>query len=1025
MSSPGNPSGRTTSRNTNDQQIIGCVVSHCTNHQDGTAMLNPNSPGAFACVNSSFSHCSTETTSEEAPTDQAFTQSDRIENPNTFPIVFTRCTFSHMNSTSNGAAICIWNYKSLFSINDCHFYRCISTAKWGGGAVRHFADTDWISDFIMTESSFLECNASCGADAAGGSLSVSMNHWCIITSSIFRSSHATGRGGGCFFNRCGVNITNCVFERCVTSQNGGAIRMNRLWSLCCKNTAFRGCWYTGSFPGSKDVAIDVWTNQKIGKANFPGCDSTSGSPNVFSDWYYQTLSGWIPQIYKTTRVTRVEFEPQVVDDAECMGLTIDTAHALQCVMFVHLLHPDGSRLVRVPFGDNGTPSTRGSLVFPTRLPTIANNETFQLYSVSMLGWKCPTNIVHATTTLVAEDKVEVTLFGHDLNFNTFLVVIKDSNNTKTKHTVKSTVGTNLKFTESISFDNSSVFRFGETYTLVSIEVGTYFFPNENAVSFRVESPAVLSTVSQMNQTDSIVLRFGGKGFIYESYTLTIHTTDSLEPYHETTITLAPKSHMELEDWTVTLYPLSGADLLYGRTYEVLEGTANNDRQTVNVDWGSFVTPPEPTRIEECLEQDFHKDQMILTLDLKGRELMSYSGRLSLSDGLKEWKSMRSIEAINSTHCSVSFAVAEKETPTHVGLGRTYTLNSTEGEQQEMHVHEGIWIAMPARPKPVLSSVSQNSQTDSIVLRFGGKGFVYESYTLTIRTSDSIYPSHERTVTLAPKSNLELEDWTATLYPLSGADLLYGRTYEVLDAAPTNNETTANSDFVSFVTPPEPTRIEECLKLELNKDQTVLTLQLTGRELQTSSGKVCLSDGQQDWKSIGSFEAINSTRCSVSFAVAEKETPTHVGLGRTYTLKATEDDQHAIVVNDGILIEVPTKTAPLPRAVLSSISTDDSNGSLRVQLFGKNLVCPKYSITFSTLKTKARRTEGRSHSLLSPRPHSKVGLFRSVKRGPILSFLVDDTLCPLQSRWVRINRSMFRSLLSGHLSPRLLPVIRRL
>ncbi|KAK2943869.1 hypothetical protein BLNAU_21216 [Blattamonas nauphoetae] len=283
MSSPGNPSGLTASRNTNGQQIIGCVVSHCTNHQDGTAMLNLNSPGAFTCVNSSFSHSSIETTSEEAPTDRALTQGDQIENPNTSPIIFTRCTFSHMNSTSNGAAICIHNYKSLFSINDCHFFHCISTAKWGGGAVRHYADTDWISDFTMTELSFLECNASCGVDAAGGSLSVSMKHWCTITSSIFRSSHATGRGGGCLLGHCGVNITNCVFERCVTSRNGGAIRMNELWSLCCKNTAFRGCWNTGPFPGSKDVAIDVWTNQKIGKANFPGCDSTSGSPNVFTE----------------------------------------------------------------------------------------------------------------------------------------------------------------------------------------------------------------------------------------------------------------------------------------------------------------------------------------------------------------------------------------------------------------------------------------------------------------------------------------------------------------------------------------------------------------------------------------------------------------------------------------------------------------------------------------------------------------------------------------------------------------------
>ncbi|KAK2943871.1 hypothetical protein BLNAU_21218 [Blattamonas nauphoetae] len=317
-------------------------------------------------------------------------------------------------------------------------------------------------------------------------------------------------------------------------------------------------------------------------------------------------------------MTHVEFEPQVVDDTECMGLTIDTAHALQCVMFVHLLHADGSRLVRVPFGDNGVPSTRGSLVFPTRLPTIANNETFQIYSVSMLGWKCPTNIVHATTTLVAEDQVEITLFRHDL------------------------------------------------------------------------------------------------------------------------------------------------------------------------------------------EQDFIKEQMILTLELKGRELMSYSGRLSLSDGLKEWKSMRSIEAINSTHCSVSFAVAEKETPTHVGLGRTYTLKATEDDQHAIVVNDWIVIEVPTKtaplPRAVLSSISTDDSNGSLRVQLFGKNRVCSEYSITFSTVDDQIQTHRRTLTFSSVSATALESRAVPISEEGADSVLPGRRYTVSAAVSLGQNQSIDVSVSPFRTP---------------------------------------------------------------------------------------------------------------------------------------------------------------------------------------------------------------------------------
>ncbi|KAK2945659.1 hypothetical protein BLNAU_19393 [Blattamonas nauphoetae] len=95
----GHPSGLS-------QKLIGTEVTLSTSHLDGTGCLDINTFGSVYCVNTTFSHCSSN--AESSPiAHQHFSSGDRFVSSQTAPLSlsFRLCTFTSMTSRSNGSQL--------------------------------------------------------------------------------------------------------------------------------------------------------------------------------------------------------------------------------------------------------------------------------------------------------------------------------------------------------------------------------------------------------------------------------------------------------------------------------------------------------------------------------------------------------------------------------------------------------------------------------------------------------------------------------------------------------------------------------------------------------------------------------------------------------------------------------------------------------------------------------------------------------------------------------------------------------
>ncbi|KAK2953239.1 hypothetical protein BLNAU_11865 [Blattamonas nauphoetae] len=78
------------------QKLVGNDVTLCTSHLSGTGCLEINAFGSFGCVNTSFSHCSSNADSSDEFTLKHYTGDYRslsFNNPNHIPLTFHLCTF--------------------------------------------------------------------------------------------------------------------------------------------------------------------------------------------------------------------------------------------------------------------------------------------------------------------------------------------------------------------------------------------------------------------------------------------------------------------------------------------------------------------------------------------------------------------------------------------------------------------------------------------------------------------------------------------------------------------------------------------------------------------------------------------------------------------------------------------------------------------------------------------------------------------------------------------------------------------
>ncbi|KAK2946731.1 hypothetical protein BLNAU_18327 [Blattamonas nauphoetae] len=103
------------------QKLVGTEVTLSTSHLSGTGCLDINTFGSVGCVNTTFSHCSSN--AESSPlAHQHFSSGDRFDYSQTTPLIlsFHLCTFTSMTSRSNGSCVRVFGPHEV-TISECSF----------------------------------------------------------------------------------------------------------------------------------------------------------------------------------------------------------------------------------------------------------------------------------------------------------------------------------------------------------------------------------------------------------------------------------------------------------------------------------------------------------------------------------------------------------------------------------------------------------------------------------------------------------------------------------------------------------------------------------------------------------------------------------------------------------------------------------------------------------------------------------------------------------------------------------------
>ncbi|KAK2961574.1 hypothetical protein BLNAU_3372 [Blattamonas nauphoetae] len=600
MSSPGHLLDEMASRYVNDQHVIGCSVSHCTNHQHGTAMLDPASGGNLHCINSSFSNCIRSSNTILDRSDRSYYSVNQVFATGDTTGHFLRCVFCNMTLGSyehrGGTAIIFSPVKSSLNVTLCAFHNCNSDLPdTKGGAVTFYSNSPTNTSFTLLQSVFTYCSAnSTNNSTSGGSVHAATGSTCQATISdcAFENSFAGGCGGAVSSENVHLTITNTLFRKCSCRFFGGALRMMNTKDLLVLHCAFRECSSGSSYSGAKDVSYDSQMNRQIGELNFGFCDSSSGGATVYCESLRNSSSKWIPYISRSTTVKNVD----ISYTKNSMKMTIVTDKSLLGSMFVLLDGAEVPHLIQVPFGQDFEAYWRSEIKIATGHHSLLPSDvSFRVRDVGFVGWTFSPSIFSVETKLTNDTNCEIELFGMNLpGFSSLNLSFYDSRYTW----ITNIITESLKMTVKTSSSCHDTFHFGDSYVLGEIRTDGTVLASKQTLSFRVPlPPAKLSSLSTTDYEDgSFGLQFFGENLHSTSYEIVFSTDDNHNPPHNQTLRFESISPTELETLNISIREWVEKRLLPDREYNVTSAASLYQNQSIEIDYMYFrtpLTPPSP------------------------------------------------------------------------------------------------------------------------------------------------------------------------------------------------------------------------------------------------------------------------------------------------------------------------------------------------------------------------------------------------------------------------------------------------
>ncbi|KAK2957996.1 hypothetical protein BLNAU_6922 [Blattamonas nauphoetae] len=415
-----------------------------------------------------------------------------------------------------------------------------------------------------------------------------------------------------------------------------------------------------------------------------------------------------------------------------------------------------------------------------------------------------------------------------------------------------------------------------------------------------------------------------------------------------------------------VYPVLGAELEFGEQLDVKSFREKGGSTDLLSEGGSVTITAEPSRLVSVKSSD--EDGLNLTtLTVETRALevgeeytLTLSGTALPSPSSSNAVDTRTIRFRATSETSYVFPLSLYPlSSAKLLFGHTYSGSSMAiGSNASILIEAAeCSFSTPVEPERLVSVSDSNfgstSLNSTIDLSFDSRALLPSTeYTLTFTSSGlQDQPPHSKTLKLTTTENGVLESHVAVLYPFEtdiskrNSQFELDRTYVLTSFERGSTELLFDTEQISLVIPEEPTRIEKCVKAELNKERTVVRLFFEGRALHSAMGLIWLKDGSTFSSSVSPLTATDSTHCFADFSVSSSESGESLEFGKEYTVSIKTGETASFIVNDEIKARIPFP----PRLLSASVTfTNTLLTSCSVSFVGSDLPVGKdFRITLSS------------------------------------------------------------------------------
>ncbi|KAK2944544.1 hypothetical protein BLNAU_20550 [Blattamonas nauphoetae] len=978
------------------QRVIGCSLSHSSNHNSGTGMLDANVGGNVVCVNSSFSHCIRQPNGAKDFTNENITQSviGRLNNVTSSitSVSYTLCTFDTMTvavgvTLHGGAAIFLLETSSSLTIKQCFFLKCSCT----------------------------------GSSDDGGAI-------CVAYLATKQLPHSP------------ITISNSAFVSCSSVGHGGAFGIiGTTMPIDLNCLQFRGC-SSSSAPRANDVYFDGLTLSQITSEMIRFCDSTSGSDNVYFRTGDVLDSLLIPQISSTISITSLSI---VISETQAV-VTVSTESAIEGSMGILLDGSNVPRLVHVVFGSSSTPSSTAQATVSSGANGMLPNATYLPRSAAIVGHIVTLlSFVNKTeTTLLNPNTTEIVVRGEDLMTGSYWMEVwrestkwnislewEDSTTLKgtaalypsdadgrldwwTEYEVRKVLWkegeqpekdvacygpiifttpdepariegvdcdlnggrdvavvelrgvqlTSLGQTVVLLGDSGEISSSGPIFDVTSTQCFVSFLIGEEENNTHVVFGGRYRVVSVGSGDDEIVVN--GNLFVdiplaptiakivvppmisSSSFQLTVKGTALpsgstfkivLNSSHSISVTFSS----ETAGMSSPIAIGSAEQLKYDTEYALSSVTRKVDGkedELIFFSVSSFKTPSGPTLSSLSCSLD-PSDSNFFVLSLT-TSLMPAEDFMLVVTNTESSSDIVSITVPSASLSSGSFRVEVYNKSDTIRYDSSYSVSSMRSSASSVvavvSAPAFVTPGSPARIVEVESELGGESEKSAIVKISGISLVGGKTFTLTLSQiiSENVFSEDEVEITGTLSGDLGSTSHTLTFLIFDNPDspLTYGCSYRVTRFTVPGMPSKVN-DKVNFSVPHEPSRIVSIESKKLNKDRTKMEVVMIGRALKSGLGKVGLLGEDGIIDSVNEVIVMNETHCTVDFLVGEEEGEGTVKFGEEYTLLRSASSAN------GFHVEPISVTVPFPPKVtkMDFSCSNSLNTTCRVSLTGTNLV----------------------------------------------------------------------------------------